>query len=180
MSYLTLEKLCSVCLEHVNVYGCLVCGKYFQGRGINTWAYFHSIENDHHPFINLSSGKIYILPDNYQVLDASLNDIKYVLDPTFTKDQVDLLTSTHCTDLSGKLFTRGYVGLNNLKANDYVNVVVQALNQVIPLRNFFLIRQEGECKELLKRFGNLQRKMWNDRAFKGHVSPHEFVQVRIF
>ena len=25
------EKLCSVSLSHLNVYACLVCGKYFQG-----------------------------------------------------------------------------------------------------------------------------------------------------
>lgn len=25
------EKLCSVSLSHVNVYACLICGKYFQG-----------------------------------------------------------------------------------------------------------------------------------------------------
>ena len=26
------EKLCSVSLSHINVYACLVCGKYFQGK----------------------------------------------------------------------------------------------------------------------------------------------------
>ena len=163
------------------MYGCLVCGKYFQGRGLNTWAYYHSIETDHHPFINLSSGKIYILPDNYQVLDSSLNDIKYVLDPVFTKDQVESFSkSTNvCTDLSGKSFIPGYIGLNNIKSNDYVNVIVQGLNQVLPLRNFFLSKQEDGAKELIKRFGTLIRKMWNTRAFKGHVSPHEFVQVNL-
>lgn len=30
------EKLCSVSLTRINVYACLVCGKYFQGRGTNT------------------------------------------------------------------------------------------------------------------------------------------------
>ena len=168
-----------MCLEHVNVYGCLVCGKYFQGRGIHTWAYLHSIETDHHPFINLNTANIYILPDNYQVLDSTLNDIKYVLDPTFTSQQVESFAtvSNQCTDLSGKTFTPGYVGLNNIKANDYVNVIVQALNAVIPLRNYFLLKEEGGCKELMQRFGNLIRKLWNNSAFKGHVSPHEFVQV---
>ena len=28
------EKLCSVSLSHINVYACLVCGKYFQGEHI--------------------------------------------------------------------------------------------------------------------------------------------------
>ena len=26
------EKLCSISLSHTNVYACLVCGKYFQGK----------------------------------------------------------------------------------------------------------------------------------------------------
>uniref|UniRef100_A0A8C5U5L8 UBP-type domain-containing protein n=1 Tax=Malurus cyaneus samueli TaxID=2593467 RepID=A0A8C5U5L8_9PASS len=26
------EKLCSISLSHINVYACLVCGKYFQGE----------------------------------------------------------------------------------------------------------------------------------------------------
>jgi U4/U6.U5 tri-snRNP-associated protein 2 len=42
-------------------------------------------------------------------------------------------------DLSKKLYLPGYVGLNNIKANDYVNVVFQALAHVRPLRNHFLL-----------------------------------------
>lgn len=30
------------------------------------------------------------------------------------------------------------VGLNNIKANDYVNAVVQILCRVVPFRNYFL------------------------------------------
>ncbi|CAB1319831.1 unnamed protein product, partial [Coregonus sp. 'balchen'] len=26
------EKLCSISLSHINVYACLICGKYFQGK----------------------------------------------------------------------------------------------------------------------------------------------------
>jgi len=33
------EKLCSVSLSHINVYACLVCGKYFQG---NWWSHVFS------------------------------------------------------------------------------------------------------------------------------------------
>lgn len=32
----------------------------------------------------------------------------------------------------------GIIGLNNIKRNDYVNVVIQALARVGDLRNFFL------------------------------------------
>jgi U4/U6.U5 tri-snRNP-associated protein 2 len=37
----------------------------------------------------------------------------------------------------------GFIGLNNIKANDYVNVVIQALAHVKPLRDFFLADKGG-------------------------------------
>ena len=72
------EKLCSVTLTNLNVYACLICGKYYQGRGKSSLAYFHSLEQGHHVFINLHDCKIYCLPDNYEVDDISLNDIKVI------------------------------------------------------------------------------------------------------
>lgn len=30
------EKLCSISLSHINVYACLICGKYFQGKSLST------------------------------------------------------------------------------------------------------------------------------------------------
>ncbi|KAJ3256088.1 hypothetical protein HK103_005771, partial [Boothiomyces macroporosus] len=70
------EKLCSVSLTNNNVYGCLTCGKYYQGRGQQSHAFYHSMNEDHHVFINLETLKIYVLPENYEVTDSSLNDIK--------------------------------------------------------------------------------------------------------
>ena len=52
------EKVCSVSLSNINTYGCLVCGKYFQGRGRSSYAYAHSIHEDHHVFINLETTKV--------------------------------------------------------------------------------------------------------------------------
>ena len=81
------EKLCSVSLSHINVYACLVCGKYFQGnldndfdfshrsvklislivisfifsflgRGRRSHAYTHSVQVDHHVFLNLRTLKV--------------------------------------------------------------------------------------------------------------------------
>lgn len=62
------EKLCSVSLTRINVYACLVCGKYFQGRGTNTYAYTHSVAESHHVFLNLQTLKFYCLPDNYEII----------------------------------------------------------------------------------------------------------------
>ena len=52
------EKVCSVSLSNINIYGCLVCGKYFQGRGRKSYAYAHAIHDDHHVFINLETTKV--------------------------------------------------------------------------------------------------------------------------
>jgi U4/U6.U5 tri-snRNP-associated protein 2 len=59
-----------------------------------------------------------------------------------------------------------------------MNVIIQLLTHVPPLRNFFIVEnlESRANSELVKRFSLLTRKIWNPRAFKGHVSPHEFLQ----
>lgn len=73
------EKFCSVSMANKNIYCCLVCGKFFQGRGKDTLAYKHSLEAQHFLFINLENQKVYCLPENYEVLHPSLEDIKVAL-----------------------------------------------------------------------------------------------------
>jgi U4/U6.U5 tri-snRNP-associated protein 2 len=192
------EKLCSVSLSNINVYACLVCGKYFQGRGPKSHAYFHSLEDNHHVYINMGTKKVYVLPEGYEVQSKSLEDIKYVVDPVFTKSEVTKLDKEvhDAWDLSGTryrpgktnplspmrhvriLIRAGFVGMNNIKANDYLNVVVQLLAHVHPIRNFFLLHEfpTPGTPELALRFSTLVRKLWNPKAFRSHVSPHELLQ----
>ncbi|KAI9362402.1 hypothetical protein BD770DRAFT_470440 [Pilaira anomala] len=174
------EKVCSVSLSQINVYACLTCGKYYQGRGKSSHAYFHSMDKDHHVFINLSTLKVYVLPDGYEVDNPSLNDIKYVLNPTLTKTQVSELDTYFKTsyDLNNKKYLPGFVGLNNVKANDYVNVVIQALAHIPPIRDYFILTdfEKKGSSQLVCRLSALIRKMWNPKAFKGQVSPHELLQ----
>ncbi|GLI77567.1 ubiquitin carboxyl-terminal hydrolase 10 [Penicillium ochrochloron] len=192
------EKLCSVSLSNINVYACLVCGKYFQGRGPKSHAYFHSLEDNHHVYINMGTKKVYVLPEGYEVQSKSLEDIKYVVDPVFTKSEVAKLDKEvhDAWDLSGTryrpgktnplspmrhvriLIRAGFVGMNNIKANDYLNVVVQLLAHVHPIRNFFLLHEfpTPGTPELALRFSTLVRKLWNPKAFRSHVSPHELLQ----
>ncbi|KAK5212357.1 Ubiquitin carboxyl-terminal hydrolase 10 [Exophiala xenobiotica] len=167
------EKLCSVTLSNINVYACLVCGKYFQGRGPKSHAYFHALEVDHHVYINMATKKVYVLPEGYEVQNKSLDDIKYVVDPKFTEGEVRKLDKDPrlSTDLSNKKYRPGFI------ANDYLNVVVQALAHVAPIRNFFLLHQFPQTTpQLPVRFSTLVRKIWNPKAFKSHVSPHELLQ----
>lgn len=139
--------------------------------------------------MNLNTLKFYCLPDNYEVIDSSLDDIKYVLNPTFSATDIihlDTPSDKYCRTIDGTLYLQGVVGLNNIKFNDYCNVVLQALIHVGPIRDFFL-REVNYAKikrppgdsifGLVQRFGELMRKMWNPRNFKAHVSPHEMLQA---
>ncbi|GAQ87822.1 Spindle pole body protein - Sad1p [Klebsormidium nitens] len=175
------EKFCSVSLSNLNVYGCLVCGKYFQGRGRTSHAYVHSLEQDHHVFVNLHTEKVYCLPDGYEVLDPSLEDIKSVLNPRFTKDHVAHLDSNKqwSRALDGSEYMPGMVGLNNISETDSINVVIQSLLRATAVRDFFLLpaNYAHVRSPLVQTLGELVRKVWHPRNFKGQVSPHEFLQA---
>lgn len=43
--------------------------------------------------------------------------------------------------ICGTMYLPGVIGLNNIKANDYCNVVLQALCHVKPVRDYFLREQ---------------------------------------
>lgn len=172
------EKLCSVTLSNINVYACLVCGKYYQGRGTKSQAYFHALDEGHHVYINMQSKRVFVLPEGYEVQSKSLDDIKFVVDPRLPKEAVMKLDKQPQTswDLGGKKYIPGFVGMNNIKANDYLNAVIQLLSHIVPLRNFFMLEDLSSRPQLVQRFGILVRKIWNPRAFKAHVSPHELLQ----
>lgn len=103
------EKLCSVTLSNINVYACLVCGKYYQGRGPKSHAYFHALEVGHHVYVNMQTKRVYVLPEGYEVKSKSLEDIKFVVDPRLSKDEVAKLDkeSKEALDLSGKKYRPG-------------------------------------------------------------------------
>lgn len=103
------EKLCSVTLSNINVYACLVCGKYYQGRGPKSHAYFHALEVGHHVYVNMQSKRVYVLPEGYEVKSKSLEDIKFVVDPQLSKDEVSRLDREpkEALDLGGKKYRPG-------------------------------------------------------------------------
>lgn len=189
------EKLCSVTLSNINVYACLVCGKYYQGRGPKSHAYIHALDMGHHVFVNMQTKRVYVLPEGYEVKSKSLEDIKFVVDPKLSMDEVAKLDTepNEAMDLSGKKYrpgekttfmeshlshngSLGFVGMNNIKENDYFNVIIQALAHIPPLRDFLMLEDLSQKTELVQRFSVLVRKIWNTRAFKTHVSPHELLQ----
>ena len=137
----------------MNVYCCLVCGKQFRGKGDHTEAYQHSLEPDSNPhkeavqhnlFIGVSGanfGKVVCLPDDYEVFDKVVNDIKYYLDPRYTEQMLQTFDKEVMLgrSLEGTEFIPGLVGINNLKNTSFANVILQMLSCVKPIRDTFLL-----------------------------------------
>ena len=170
------DKVCSVTLSNTNVYACLVCGKYFQGRGKGTPAYVHSMEQDHHIFLNLDDEKVWCIPDNYEVVDKSFDDIKSNLNPKFTAESIKSLP-TSALSLTGSEYLPGLVGLNQIKDSSYLNAAIHALCAVQPFRDILLLLDTTQAHgRLLGSLADLVKKMTNSGSFKGIVSPHDFLQ----
>jgi U4/U6.U5 tri-snRNP-associated protein 2 len=122
----------------MNVYCCLVCGKYFRGKEYSTEAFRHALEpnssntnNDdqHNLFIGVSGinfCKVYSVPDGEEIDEKSLDIIKYNLNPLYTRDMILTLDSEKITgrSLEGVQFTAGNVGLNDLKNTSFANVII--------------------------------------------------------
>ena len=70
---------------------------------------------------------MFCLPDGYEVLERSLDDVRYVLNPTFTGGEVAGLDRdvSWARTLDGAEYMPGLVGLNDMRANDYANVIIQ-------------------------------------------------------
>uniref|UniRef100_A0A7S0T9X4 Ubiquitinyl hydrolase 1 n=1 Tax=Pseudo-nitzschia delicatissima TaxID=44447 RepID=A0A7S0T9X4_9STRA len=195
------EPSCSVSLEKgPHVYACLVCGKFFRGKGRQTPAYTHAVDEGHYVYIHLSKGTFHCLPDDYEIKDPSLTDISAALHPTYTEDEIRKIDSNTALarDLFGRRYLPGFIGLNNLSKTDYISSTIQALAHVRPLRDYFLrlshrdtfidISKKKNKKskkekpphrmsDLVQCFGELIRKMWSNKRFKSTADPHMLIQA---
>lgn len=103
------------------------------------------------------------------------------LDPEFTPEDIQKLDSNTMTYRvpTGDEYLPGAMGMNVVDKADYVNVVVQALSHVIPIRNFFLLPSNySYCTDpLVSLFGALIRKLWSHNRFKCNVTPYEVTSI---
>lgn len=201
-----MEPACSVTLESgPHVYACLVCGKFYRGRGSQTPAYLHAVDEGHYCFVHLLDGTFHCLPEDYEIVDSSLDDISAALHPTFTEADISELdkNSELSRDWFGRRYLPGFIGLNNLDRTDGINAMVQALAHVKPLRNFFLRQSHRNLyvetskrkkrkknqhdkdhknkapqrlSNLVLAFGELIRKIWSNRRLKHSIDPQRLVQ----
>ena len=197
------DKVCSVTLSNVNVYACLVCGKFFRGRAPGTPAHTHSLQEDHHVFLNLSTQRAYCLPEDYEIEEHALDDVRRMLDPRFSEADARELHKgdprrVNCRVMrwaGGAAFVPGIVGLNNLSHTDSFNAILQCLMHVPRFRDYFLRTATLpsmmlECVALMASatvvlepgtvagtLGLLMRKMWRASSCRPHVSPHEILHL---
>lgn len=116
--------------------------------------------------------------------DPSLDDILHVLNPRYKPSSLARLNQlpTPSYTLDGNTYIPGFIGLNNIKKNDYLNVILHLLLHIPPVRTFFLnpdtpeLQESRRPTELVQRLATLCRRLWNPRLFKSHISPHEFLQ----
>ena len=172
------EKRCSVSLAKDNCYCCLTCGQFFAGRGSKTPAYTHALERENHRvFMHLENGRAYSLPENVEILDKSLDDIRKVLFPKFTSEEIARLEkeATWSKALDGTEYLVGVVGLNRVENARGVNCVIQSLARVDKLRKYFLTTTTTTTttNDTLQ---SLCQRIWNKHNFRGHTSPDSFVR----
>ena len=179
------EKRCAVSLSPVHVYACLVCGKYFAGRGKKTHAYAHALECGHHVFMRLADGAAWCLPDGYEVVDegTTLSRIRDVLAPTYAKkyveEEIEGARPMWRRALDGTAFPAGAVGMNAIwrTRDDGESGVMPTLNRLGPLQRERLTDEARARDDECLAVAGLTNKIWNARNFKGHSSPHEFMQA---
>lgn len=179
------ERICCVTLSRSNIYCCLSCGKYLQGRGRSTVMFKHSIEQKHHVFLNVTNLKVYLLPEGSEVetsADPLLRDILYAVYPTFTAASVKEFPKV-CRDLDDRAYLNGFIGLNDLNSNGYMNVVILALSHIPPLRDHFLLSNKYSGTDspvdtdLTASVALVVKKLWNCRLLRRNVSPQQLMNV---
>eukprot|EP00913_Durusdinium_trenchii_P009069 g8528.t1 len=142
------EKLCSMTLSGENVYCDLVDGKFFQGRGKDTPAYRHALEKGHYVWMNSADGKVFCIPDGYEVVDKSLEDTAGDRGEHAGASPGNVIIQMLCTVIPLRNYLLGYQPPSERKPDPVLATIAQ-----------------------------LFRKMYNPRNFKGVVSPHEFYQA---
>lgn len=66
--------------------------------------------------------------------------------------------------------------MNNLGLTDFANSVFQMLNVITIFREHMLLTEDFH-DSLLEKMSLFYKKVWNNKNFKGVISPHELLQA---
>jgi hypothetical protein len=90
-----MEPSCCVTLEAgPHVYACLVCGKFFRGRGPQTPAYLHAVDQEHYCFVHL------------QPITAYQNPMRLSIHPW-------MISRRHCIPILASLVLRNWMTIQS-------------------------------------------------------------------
>jgi U4/U6.U5 tri-snRNP-associated protein 2 len=183
------DHVCSVTLSNRNVHVCLVCGKFFSGRGPDSPLMSHVLSMEHFICMSLTTGIVYSMPENSIVNDPSLEDIRYNIHPTYTENEIQEIASSSSNvqkkplsyrlDVHGITYLPGIIGMGMNDKTDFMISVIQCLFRVPKLCAFFLNRNHWErsSSSVTRAFGELICQAYNPKRFKSTISPHSFLQA---
>mgnify|MGYP003365504717 CR=1 FL=1 len=181
------ERICSITLSKLNIYGCLTCGKFFKGFSERSPTFLHSINENHRLFISLNNiqNNVVILPDEIEINDATplskpdrklIQNIIFATNPTYDKNLIQSFPQK-CHDCTqNQLYYNGYVGLNKSISNDitYINVLIQLLAHIVPIRDYFLF-YKSSTDTLIGKISTIIKKIWSPHLFKLNIAPDELI-----
>ena len=192
-----LPVYCTVNHSTNNVYCCLQCGKFLQGRNQQSPAFQHSIASrtdttPHNLFVNLQTTGFYWLPQNVKVnLDEIDNDnlktlfkqVQNCIKPTFNNDTVRKLPFDCYTLIDRDKYVTGFIGINGSNSSNWsighINVILLLLSHIKPIRDYFLLSAEVDIGRSNNRLVNivslLIQKLWSPVLLRTHISSSELI-----
>ena len=178
------EQICSVTLAKNNIYGCLVCGRYFQGKGRTTPLYNHCLDEAHYVCVNLKTASIYWIPEDVELTDESLYDIKQNLlpkyDATYIKN-IEKISKECKVDLNGNKYYPGFIGFKNIKNTEYFNVLIQAFVHLPKFFQHYLqynkLDNTTTDSLFVTAISTITKRIWNQHSFKTFIDQTESVNL---
>lgn len=186
-----LPLICSVSLATTNIHICLVCNKYLQGASESSPAYAHAADTNHHIFLNTSTSKFIILPEQLILSDNmtyELHDIQLLLKPEFTTKMISDLDTTpiQSETLNKTKYNPGFIPLVNDSVSDIPNSRISeqrnftlkhnslyyALAHLPFIRDKLLAYEQTETTPLTNELSILTKKIWSPYLFKNFTSSY--------
>lgn len=177
---------CCMTLATTNVHICLVCNKYLQGASINSPAYMHAVDTNHHIFINSKTNKFIILPEELILSserEKELRDLQLLLHPEFSNEMIKTLDTKPIfgNTINNEKYNVGYIplindniiktDLNNSFSEDK-NLLHYAITHLTNVRDYLLKFNQDDSKPLTSELSILTKKIWSPYLFKKFTSSY--------
>ncbi|GMM45522.1 mRNA splicing protein [Pichia kluyveri] len=188
-----LPRECATSIATTNIHICLVCNKYLQGSSINSPAYAHSIDANHHVFINTENGKFIVLPEQLTLSpnkEKELIDIKLALNPELDTELIEKFDTEPLTSqtLNKEIYNVGFVPIiddiivkdgtskdnideSTIKMTSH-NAIYYSIAHLPPIRNYLINHKSSDTTPLTNQLSLLTKKIWSPYLFKKFTSSY--------